>query len=226
MAEVQLEASWKARLDSEFEKPYMKQLKAFLVAEKRQGKVIYPKGADYFKALNLTPFESVKVVILGQDPYHGPQQAHGLCFSVPEGVPFPPSLRNIFQEINQELGLPIPTSGCLTSWAEQGVLLLNSVLTVEQQQAASHKDQGWETFTDAIIHALNAEREGIVFMLWGAYAQKKGSFITADKHCVLKSPHPSPLSAHRGFFGNNHFVQCNEYLEQCGVAPIDWRVPS
>lgn len=222
---VQLEGTWKQRLLGEFQKDYMEQLKAFLVNEKKAGKVIYPKGDEYFNAFNLTPFEKVKVVIIGQDPYHGPNQAHGLCFSVQPGIPFPPSLRNIFKEINEELGLPIPSHGCLTHWADQGVLLLNAVLTVEQSKAAAHQGKGWETFTDAVIHKVNDELENVVFLLWGSYAQKKGSFIDKSKHCVLKSPHPSPLSAHRGFFGNGHFQQCNEYLESKGLAPIDWSVP-
>ncbi|MCG8672279.1 MAG: uracil-DNA glycosylase [Pseudomonadales bacterium] len=222
---VQLESSWKKRLLPEFEKDYMESLKAFLVAEKKAGKVIYPRGDEYFNAFNLTPFEQVKVVILGQDPYHGPGQAHGLCFSVQPQVPFPPSLRNIFKEIQDELGLPIPNHGCLTHWAQQGVLLLNAVLTVEQSKAAAHQGKGWETFTDAVIHKVNNELENVVFLLWGSYAQKKGNFIDQSKHCVLKSPHPSPLSAHRGFFGNGHFKKCNDYLESKGISPIDWRVP-
>lgn len=222
---VQLEPSWKQRLSGEFEKDYMSQLREFLVSEKKSGKVIYPKGDEYFNAFNLTPFEKVKVVIIGQDPYHGPNQAHGLCFSVQPGIPFPPSLRNIFKEINDELGLPVPSHGCLTHWAEQGVLLLNAVLTVEQSKAAAHQGKGWETFTDAVIHKVNDELENVVFLLWGSYAQKKGSFIDQSKHCVLKSPHPSPLSAHRGFFGNGHFKKCNDYLQSKGLEPIDWSVP-
>lgn len=226
MADIKLIKCWKQRLSPEFDLAYMKDLKAFLRQEKQAGKTIFPKGNEYFNALNLTPFDKVRVVIIGQDPYHGPNQAHGLCFSVQRHVPFPPSLRNIFQEIQQEYDVPLPEHGCLTSWAEQGVLLLNAVLTVEQAKANSHQGKGWETFTDAVIHHLNAEREGIVFMLWGAYAQKKGGFIDADKHLVLKSPHPSPLSAHRGFFGNGHFRACNEYLSRQGAAEIDWRVPT
>ena len=222
---VQLENSWKKRLLNEFQKDYMTQLRAFLLQEKQAGKIIYPKGDEYFNAFNLTPFETVKVVIIGQDPYHGPNQAHGLCFSVRPQVPFPPSLQNIFKEIQAELGLPIPEHGCLTHWAEQGVLLLNAVLTVEQSRAAAHQGKGWETFTDAAIRKVNDELENVVFMLWGAYAQKKGNFIDTGKHLVLKSPHPSPLSAHRGFFGNGHFKKCNEYLEAKGLSPIDWSVP-
>lgn len=222
---IQMEASWKQRLRNEFQKDYMTQLRAFLLQEKQAGKIIYPKGDEYFNAFNLTPFDKVKVVIIGQDPYHGPNQAHGLCFSVQPQIPFPPSLQNIFKEIQAELGLPIPEHGCLTHWAEQGVLLLNAVLTVEQSKAAAHQGKGWETFTDAAIRKVNDELENVVFMLWGAYAQKKGSFIDANKHLVLKSPHPSPLSAHRGFFGNGHFKKCNDYLEARGLPPIDWRVP-
>lgn len=222
---IQLEPSWKKRLIGEFQKDYMEKLKAFLLQEKRAGKVIYPKGDEYFNAFNLTPFDKVKVVIIGQDPYHGPNQAHGLCFSVKPGVRFPPSLQNIFKEINDELGIPMPNHGCLTHWAQQGVLLLNAVLTVEQAKAAAHQGKGWETFTDAVIHRINEEKENVVFLLWGSYAQKKGSFIDTSKHLVLKSPHPSPLSAHRGFFGNGHFKKCNEYLASKGLEPIDWSVP-
>ncbi|MCG8315873.1 MAG: uracil-DNA glycosylase [Pseudomonadales bacterium] len=222
---VQLEPSWKQRLLAEFEKDYMENLRGFLLKEKKSGKTIYPKGDEYFSAFNLTPFENVKVVIIGQDPYHGPNQAHGLCFSVKPGVPFPPSLQNIFKELHAELGLPIPSHGCLNSWAKQGVLLLNAVLTVEQGRAAAHQGKGWETFTDAVIHKVNEELDNVVFLLWGAYAQKKGNFIDGEKHCVLKSPHPSPLSAHRGFFGNGHFKKCNDYLMSKGRQPIDWRVP-
>ena len=223
---IQMEDSWRQRLLGEFHKDYMVKLREFLLHEKKAGKVIYPKGDEYFNAFNLTPFDKVKVVIIGQDPYHGPSQAHGLCFSVRPQVPFPPSLQNIFKEIQAELGLPIPEHGCLTHWAEQGVLLLNAVLTVEQSKAAAHQGKGWETFTDAAIHRVNEERDNVVFMLWGSYAQKKGSFIDPAKHLVLKSPHPSPLSAHRGFFGNGHFKKCNEYLKVHGLTPIDWQVPS
>lgn len=223
---VQMEDSWRQRLLGEFQKDYMVKLREFLLQEKQAGKVIYPRGDEYFNAFNLTPFDEVKVVIIGQDPYHGPNQAHGLCFSVRPQVPFPPSLQNIFKEIHAELGLPIPEHGCLTHWAEQGVLLLNAVLTVEQSKAAAHQGKGWETFTDAAIRRINEERDNVVFMLWGSYAQKKGSFIDASKHLVLKSPHPSPLSAHRGFFGNGHFKACNEYLEAKGLQPIDWSIPA
>ena len=219
---VKLEPGWLSVLGSEFDKPYMTELRQFLFQEKNAGKIIYPEGKFIFNALNSTPFDKVKVVILGQDPYHGPGQAHGLCFSVREGVANPPSLQNIFKELQQSLGLPIPAHGSLQSWADQGVLLLNATLTVEQGKAGSHQGRGWEQFTDAVIHALNAGREHIAFLLWGSYAQKKGAFIDTAKHLVLKSPHPSPLSAHRGFFGNQHFIKVNEYLEQNGQMPINW----
>ncbi len=223
---VQLHPSWMAQIGDEFDKPYMKALKAFLKKEKQQGKVIFPEGKNIFNALNTTPFDQVKVVILGQDPYHGPDQAHGLSFSVPPGVRTPPSLQNIFKEIHQELQLPIPAHGCLQYWAEQGVLLLNATLTVEQTKAGSHQGKGWEGFTDAIAHRLNEAREGLVFLLWGSYAQKKGSFIDTKKHTVFKSPHPSPLSAHRGFMGNGHFVKTNEALRANGLTEIDWSLPT
>lgn len=223
MAEIKLEQGWLSQLGDEFDKPYMQSLLSFLVDEKAKGKTIYPRGSEYFAALNTTPLEAVKVVILGQDPYHGPGQAHGLCFSVQEGVAPPPSLVNIFKEISEDLGIPNQfPHGCLDSWANQGVLLLNSVLTVERHRAASHQGKGWETFTDRIIETLSTEREGCVFLLWGSYAQKKGSVIDESKHLVLKSPHPSPLSAHRGFFGCKHFSKCNEYLVAQGKTPIDW----
>ncbi|MBA53682.1 MAG: uracil-DNA glycosylase [Pseudomonadales bacterium] len=223
--QVKMEPSWKQHLLPQFQADYMQQLRQFLVQQKKAGKVIYPKGEEYFNAFNLTPFDQVKVVIIGQDPYHGPGQAHGLCFSVQQGVAFPPSLQNIFKEIHADLGLPIPKNGCLTHWAEQGVLLLNAVLTVEQSKAAAHQGKGWELFTDAAIKELNDQREGIVFLLWGSYAQKKGQIIDPKKHCVLKAPHPSPLSAHRGFFGCKHFSKANQYLESIGKSPIDWSVP-
>lgn len=222
---VQLCESWMQQIGQEFEQPYMAELKAFLLSEKKAGKTIYPAGENIFNALNTTPFERVKVVILGQDPYHGPSQAHGLCFSVLPGVRFPPSLLNIFKEIHNDLGFDIPSHGCLQSWAEQGVLLLNATLTVEQAKAGSHQGKGWETFTDAVIGALNNHREGIVFLLWGSYAHKKGNIIDTTRHHVLKSAHPSPLSAHRGFFGNSHFSQANKFLAQQGLTEIDWRVP-
>ena len=222
---IQLEDSWLAILRQEFEQPYMQQLRQFLQAEKDRRKIIFPPGKQIFHAFNTTPFEQVKVVILGQDPYHGPNQAHGLCFSVVPGVSPPPSLINIFKEIEDDLGIPAPKHGCLQSWAEQGVLLLNSTLTVERARAGSHQGKGWETFTDRVIEALNEHREGLVFMLWGSYAQNKGALINQQKHQVLKSPHPSPLSAHRGFFGNRHFSQANEYLEQQRLTPIQWQLP-
>ncbi len=219
---VQLDASWLAVVGDEFNQPYMKKLKQFLQAEKQAGKTIFPPGKQIFNALNTTPFDKVRVVILGQDPYHGPGQAHGLCFSVQPGVPAPPSLLNIFKEIEKDLGLPTPSHGCLLSWAEQGVLLLNATLTVEQGRAGSHQGKGWEEFTDSIIAALNSKRENLVFLLWGSYAQKKGQIIDASKHLVLKSPHPSPLSAHRGFLGNQHFSKANRYLTEKGFKAIDW----
>lgn len=222
--QVKLESSWLEVLAPEFEKSYMAELRQFLATEKQQGKVIYPKGNEYFNALDTTPFDQVRVVILGQDPYHGPGQAHGLCFSVQQGIQLPPSLQNIFKEISDEYperGIKYP-HGNLTGWAEQGVLLLNAVLTVERARAASHQGRGWETFTDQIVLMLSERRESLVFMLWGSYAQKKGSVIDTSKHLVLRSPHPSPLSAHRGFFGNNHFRQCNDYLVAKCQEPVDW----
>lgn len=219
---VQLEPEWLQRLQPEFEAGYMQSLRAFLAAEKAAGKVIYPPGSLWFNALNHTPFSRVKVVILGQDPYHGPQQAHGLCFSVREGVPPPPSLVNIFAEIERDLGIAPPAHGNLTAWADQGVLLLNAVLTVEQGRAASHQGRGWERFTDRIVQLLNEERDHLVFMLWGSYAQKKGAIIDRHKHLVLASPHPSPLSAYRGFIGNSHFSRANDYLVAQGLTPINW----
>ena len=226
MSDVKLETSWKSRLQPEFTQPHMQTLKQFLVQEKQAGKTIYPKGSEIFQALNLTPFDNVKVVILGQDPYHGPKQAHGLCFSVQPGIKPPPSLVNIFTEIYNDLGIKQPYHGCLQHWAEQGVLLLNAVLTVQANQAASHQGKGWEEFTDRIIHVLNDEKEHLVFMLWGSYAQRKAQFVDQRKHLVLKAPHPSPLSAHRGFLGCRHFSKCNEYLQQHGIEPIDWRLPA
>lgn len=221
-SEIKLHPSWLNVLGSEFQKPYMCRLREFLVEEKKLRKVIYPAGSQIFNALNSTPFESVKVVILGQDPYHGPGQAHGLCFSVLPGVKVPPSLKNIYKEIERDLGIAVPSGGCLQSWAEQGVLLLNATLTVEQGKAGSHQGRGWEQFTDQVVATLNQQREGLVFLLWGSYAQKKGKIIDVSKHLVLSSPHPSPLSAHRGFLGNGHFSRVNQYLQQQGKAPIDW----
>ena len=219
--DVKIEQSWKERLSSEFEKDYFSQLITFVKEEYRQ-RTIYPPGPCIFSAFEHCPFDKVKVVILGQDPYHGPGQAHGLCFSVNDGVPFPPSLQNIFKEIQSDLGTPIPTTGNLTRWANQGVLMLNATLTVRAHQAASHQRQGWEEFTDAAIRALAEERENLVFILWGAYAQKKGAFIDRNKHLVLASAHPSPLSAYNGFFGNKHFSRANEYLIAHGQQPIQW----
>jgi len=223
---VKLAPSWKARIGDYLERPDMQALSAFLRAEKQAGKVIYPPGPDIFAAFEHTPFDQVRVVILGQDPYHGPNQAHGLCFSVRPGVQVPPSLQNIFKEIQRDLGIAPPDHGCLTPWADRGVLLLNAVLTVERGNANSHQGKGWEGFTDAAIDALNREREGIVFMLWGSYAQRKGQLIDARRHRVLKSVHPSPLSAHRGFLGCGHFSAANAYLEEQGQAPIDWSLPA
>lgn len=222
---VKLEESWKNALSAEFSSPYMNKLKGFLLAEKESGKTIFPKGPEYFRALDLTPISSVKVVILGQDPYHGQGQAHGLCFSVRPGVRTPPSLANIYKELKADLGIPPARHGFLESWARQGILLLNSVLTVEESRAASHQGKGWERFSDAVIRVVNDECEHVVFMLWGAYAQKKGSFIDTQRHLVLKSAHPSPLSAHNGFLGSRPFSKANAYLEQHGRAPIDWALP-
>ena len=230
---VVLHDSWKRVLLPEFDKSYMRDLRAFLAAEKTARKVIYPRGPEIFAALDLTPLETVKVVIIGQDPYHGPNQAHGLCFSVREGVEEPPSLQNIFQEINEDMRDPNvpggktdgripPGHGNLAPWAAQGVLLLNAVLTVERSRPASHQGRGWETFTDRIVEALNRERNGLVFMLWGSYAQRKGAIVDRDRHCVLLAPHPSPLSAHRGFFGCRHFSKANRYLADRDQTPIDW----
>lgn len=223
--EIRLEESWKSRLAPEFHQDYMDRLREFLLQRKRDGAVIYPPGGLIFNALNSTPFDAVEVVILGQDPYHGPRQAHGLCFSVQPGVAIPPSLVNIFREIEDDLGIEPPKHGCLQSWADQGVLLLNAVLTVERGQAGSHQGKGWERFTDQVVRLLNAEQDALVFMLWGGYALKKGAVIDRDRHLVLTAPHPSPLSAHRGFFGCRHFSQANAYLERNGRRPIDWSLP-
>ena len=203
----------------------MTQLREFLLSRKRSGAVIYPPGTKIFNALDSTPFERVKVVILGQDPYHGPGQAHGLCFSVRLGVPTPPSLINIFREIETDLEIQAPDHGNLQAWARQGVLLLNAVLTVEKGRAGAHQGKGWERFTDQVVRILNAEREGLVFLLWGSYALKKGAVIDRERHLVLSAPHPSPLSAHRGFFGCRHFSSANRYLEERGQAPIHWKLP-
>jgi len=222
--EVQLHSSWKAALGNEFEADYMVRLRAFLQGEKAAGKRIFPPGNEIFNALNSTPLEDVKVVIIGQDPYHGPGQAHGLCFSVKPGVPVPPSLRNIYKELESDLDLKTPEHGYLQSWAEQGVLLLNATLSVEQGRAGSHQGKGWEEFTDRVIEILN-QQQGLVFMLWGSYAQKKGAVIDRARHLVLQSPHPSPLSASRGFFGNRHFSRANTYLQQQGRPAISWQLP-
>ncbi len=222
---IKLEASWKQHVGSYLEQPQMQALAEFLRAEKSAGKTVYPPGPEIFAALEATPFEQVKVVILGQDPYHGPGQAHGLSFSVPPGVAIPPSLVNIFKEIERDLGHPRPASGNLLPWAQQGVLLLNAVLTVQAGQAGSHQGKGWEGFTDHVVDALNRERDGLVFMLWGSYAQAKGKIIDARKHCLLRAPHPSPLSAHRGFIDCGHFSAANRWLQGRRLAPIDWRLP-
>ena len=218
---VQIEESWKKQLQAEFEKDYFIKLTDF-VRNEYASTQIYPPGKLIFNAFNLCPFDKAKVVIIGQDPYHGPGQAHGLCFSVNDGVAFPPSLKNIFKEIQDDLGIPVPESGNLTRWANQGVLLLNATLTVRAHQAGSHQKKGWEEFTDAAIRALAEQREHLVFILWGAYAQKKGAFIDRNKHLVLASAHPSPLSAYNGFFGNKHFSQANEYLMAHGETPVCW----
>ena len=220
--EIRLEPSWKTRLQDEFRQPYMAELRRFLLERKRAGAVVYPPGPLIFNALDSTPFDAVKVVILGQDPYHGPGQAHGLCFSVRDGVEPPPSLLNIYREIREDLGVTTPASGNLQGWADQGVLLLNAVLTVERSRAGAHQGKGWERFTDRIVGELNEGREGLVFLLWGSYAMKKGTVIDRRRHLVLTAPHPSPLSAHRGFFGCRHFSQANRWLQQRGVAPIRW----
>jgi uracil-DNA glycosylase len=221
---VKIEPEWKAALEAEFTKPYMRELREFLRGEAAAGKRIYPRGPDIFNAFNHTPLSKVKVVVLGQDPYHGPGQAHGLCFSVREGVPPPPSLKNIFKELHADLGLPIPKSGNLTRWADQGILLLNNVLTVEEGRAGSHHKRGWEQFTDRAIQALNERKDPIIFLLWGSPAQSKAAMITNPWHVILRAPHPSPLSAHRGFLGCRHFSQVNALLRKWGKPEIDWRV--
>lgn len=225
MRPVQLESSWLALLADQFELPYMRQLREFLLAQKRAGKVVYPAGESMFAALNRLSVQRVKVVIIGQDPYHGAGQAHGLSFSVPRSVPLPPSLRNIFTEIEQDIGcsgLVARGNGDLSPWADQGVLLLNAVLSVEANAAASHQGKGWEQFTDVLVQRLAAQRSGLVFLLWGSYAQKKAAVVDPNEHRLLKAPHPSPLSAHRGFFGCRHFSQANAYLQERGETPIDW----
>ena len=219
--DVKIEQSWKSHLADEFQKPYFRQLTEF-VRQEYQTTTVYPAGKHIFNAFAHCPFDKVKVVLLGQDPYHEPRQAHGLCFSVLEGVPFPPSLMNIFKEIESDIGKPVPANGDLTRWADQGVLLLNATLTVRAHVAGSHQNKGWETFTDAVIDRLNAERNHIVYLLWGSYAQRKGGFINPSRNLVLKSAHPSPLSAYKGFFGNHHFSQTNDYLIASGQTPIEW----
>ncbi len=226
---IKLHESWKAPLTPEFSSDYMTNLRTFLIQQKKEGKHVFPKGSEYFRALDLTPLDKVRVVILGQDPYHGPGQAHGLCFSVQPGVRPPPSLVNIYKELESDIGMQRPQHGFLESWAQQGVLLLNSVLTVQQAEAASHRGKGWEQFTDAIIRLIAAKEEPVVFLLWGSYAQKKVGFVQSidqgGKHLVLKAPHPSPLSAHNGFFGCQHFSKTNSFLEHNGLPPIDWSLP-
>lgn len=219
-----LHSSWQKFLSSEFEKDYMINLQSFLKEEKVSNQIIFPESENYFKALNITPFDKVKVVILGQDPYHGMGQANGLSFSVPQGIKIPPSLKNIYKELNSDLGINSANHGCLLKWAEQGVLLLNSVLSVRSKEAGSHQNKGWEQFTDQVILNLNEHRSNIVYMLWGNYAQKKGSIINAKNNLILKSVHPSPLSAHRGFLGCKHFTKCNQYLSSHQINEIDWRL--
>jgi uracil-DNA glycosylase len=226
MGDVRLHPSWLEPLKGEFEEPYMADLKRFLTAERERGKRIFPKGREWFRALDLTPLEKVRIVILGQDPYHGEGQAHGLCFSVQPGVRPPPSLVNIYKELETDLGIEPCRHGFLEHWADQGVLLLNSVLTVEMGHAASHRERGWERFTDRIIREVNAKTDPVVFMLWGSYAQKKAAFVDMSRHLVLKAPHPSPLSAHSGFFGCRHFSKANAFLESRALQPIDWALPA
>ncbi|MGM8851706.1 uracil-DNA glycosylase [Salinicola halophyticus] len=226
MSQSPLPDSWNAYLGDEFSAPYMLKLREFLAEEKAAHKVIYPHSSHWFRAFELTPLDQVKVVILGQDPYHGPHQAHGLCFSVRPGVPTPPSLQNIYKELATDVATTPVNHGFLESWAEQGVMLLNSVLTVEQGNAGSHRNRGWETFTDRAIQVINEHCDGVVFLLWGSYAQKKASFVDRGKHLVLHAPHPSPLSAHRGFFGTRHFSQANAFLANRGLTPIEWQLPA
>ncbi len=223
---IRLEPGWKSRLLDVFASPEMQHLRAFLEHERTTGQVVHPPARRIFAALDATPFEAVKVVIIGQDPYHGTGQAHGLCFSVPPGVPVPPSLHNIFSEIESDLRIPRPDHGCLLPWARRGVLLLNAVLTVRHGQAGSHQNQGWEWFTDQVIERLAREREQLVFLLWGSYAQRKGRVIDAGRHRVLRSVHPSPLSAYRGFIGCGHFSATNDYLTRRGIGVIDWSLPA
>lgn len=219
--EVKIASDWKALLAEEFSKPYFEELTRF-VKEEYATRRIYPRGSNIFRAFDKCPLDKLKVVIIGQDPYHGPGQAHGLCFSVDEGVPHPPSLQNIFKEVAADIGTPIPTSGNLDRWAEQGVLLLNAVLTVREHEAASHAGRGWERFTDAVVRAISEHKQGVVYMLWGSYAQKKGAIADPARNCILKAVHPSPLSAYRGFLGCKHFSKANEYLISTGQTPINW----
>jgi uracil-DNA glycosylase len=223
---INLHESWLKPLADEFAAPYMAELKSFLVNERDAGKRIFPKGNEWFHALDATPLDSVRVVILGQDPYHGEGQAHGLCFSVQPGVPPPPSLVNIYKEMKTDLGFDPPRHGHLESWTKQSVLLLNSVLTVEANRAASHQGKGWERFTDAVIRAVNALPHPVVFILWGNYAQKKAAFVDATRHCIIKSAHPSPLSAHNGFFGSKPFSRANDFLQSRGLEPVNWELPA
>ena len=222
---IKLHPSWCEVLGDQFEQPYMKRLREFLQQQRAAGKVIYPPGSQWFAAFDSTPFDQVRVVILGQDPYHGPHQAHGLCFSVLPGIRVPPSLANMYKELESDLGIVQPNHGCLSSWAQQGVLLLNATLTVEAGNAGAHQGKGWEQFTDQAIRVLNDQRQGLVFLLWGSYAQKKGAFIDRSRHLVLSSVHPSPLSAYRGFFGCKHFSATNNYLQH-HQPPIDWQLPA
>lgn len=222
--DVQIETSWKEKLKSEFAKPYFENIVTHIKTEKQLKKIIYPTGPNIFNAFNSTPFNKVKVLILGQDPYHGPGQAHGLCFSVMDGVPPPPSLVNIFKELHTDIGLQKPTVGNLSNWANEGVFLLNASLTVRSGEPMSHAKIGWAQFTDAVIKLIANEKSNIVFLLWGKFAQEKAVFIDENRHCILKAAHPSPLSAHSGFFGCKHFSKANEYLMQHGIAPVDWRL--
>lgn len=223
-ANIQMHESWKTALKAEFEKPYFAELKRFLQAEKAAGKTIYPPGSLIFNAFNSTSFDQVRIVILGQDPYHGPGQAHGLCFSVQYGVKPPPSLVNIYKELQSDVGITLPTHGCLQSWTTQGVFLLNAILTVEANKPASHQKRGWEEFTNAAIQQLSLQREGLIFMLWGNFAQQKAALIDERKHTILKAPHPSPFSAHTGFLGCGHFSKANAILTARGETPVNWQV--
>ncbi len=222
---IKMEPAWKAALLDQFDAPYMQQLRSFLVDEIKAGQTIYPPGPQYFEAYNVTPLDNVKVVILGQDPYHGPGQAHGMCFSVQPGVRIPPSLLNIYKELEDDLGIQRAKHGYLQHWAKQGVLLLNSVLTVRHKSAGSHQGRGWERFTDRTIQILNAQKQGLVYILWGKYAQEKARVVDPRQNLILKSVHPSPMAAHRGFFGSKPFSKCNQYLEAQGKTPIDWQLP-